>query len=193
MSPRQPATHRRNSSKDCSKSLGVTGGDFPPHQDWNSGTPNTFLLPWVQRRYKDCFWTCGLSQLWGFRHQFCQPDPASFQGRNQQRLLLIWVVSYHVFPQHLQATEAAGRLFLFLSSRNCKTTVLLIGKIRINCSHSESAINSYIIWMADTRAIPTLGNPVLCAHLYAKQTSEILQGMPCNCSCTLFDTLSVLP
>lgn len=45
--------------------------------------------------------------------------------------------------------------FLFLSRRNCKATILVIETIRINSSHSWSAINNYVIWMADTQDIPT--------------------------------------
>lgn len=44
------------------ESLRVLGGDFPPHQGWNSGTANTFLLLCVHRRYQDWFWMCELSR-----------------------------------------------------------------------------------------------------------------------------------
>lgn len=92
--PRQPATHRRNSSKGLVSQSHWGWLPSPPRLEFR-GCKHIPAPLCVQRTHEDCFWTCGLSQLWGFRHQFCQPDPASFQDRNQQWVLLIWVVSYH--------------------------------------------------------------------------------------------------
>lgn len=48
--------------------------------------------------------------------------------------------------------------FCFSPAEIAKLLFSSLKKIRINSSHSQSAINNYVIWKADTQDIPTLVN-----------------------------------